>query len=329
MISVVIPLYNKADYIGKCLNSVLDQTFREFELIIIDDGSTDDSVEIVNNILSGKKINTDQRLLNPPLGGLKIISQENSGVSTARNNGVKITKYDYIAFLDADDWWDSGFLEEMQILISSYPDAALYGCNYFYVKNGKNKIEDKGLPANFKKGYIDYIKVYGSKLTVPINCSFVVVQKAAFYDVGKFNPILKFGEDFDLWIRLALKYRVAYNNAPLAYSNQDIEIKQRAVGNLHNPKSHVLWNIGYLSEKEQINQDLKKLLDNLRVYSLFPYFINNQYRSYTKQELQKVNWEQQPVSIIRKYKLPIIYLKFLWIIKRLGSEMKHYFKKIL
>ena len=94
-----MPLYNKQDYILKCVSSILSQTYSQFELIVINDGSTDNSLSEIDKL-------TDQRL--------RIISQANAGVSTARNNGVKEARYDYIAFIDADDWWDKNFLEEMK-----------------------------------------------------------------------------------------------------------------------------------------------------------------------------------------------------------------------
>ena len=95
MFTVVIPLYNKANYIEKAINSVLNQTFTEFEIIVVNDGSTDESLEKIGHFKDAR---------------LKIINQENAGVSTARNNGVKEAKYDYVAFLVADDWWDEHFL---------------------------------------------------------------------------------------------------------------------------------------------------------------------------------------------------------------------------
>ena len=136
MFSVVIPLYNKSAYIGKCIQSVLNQTFREFEIIIINDGSTDDGFEQVHRIFNSIRENTAQESnlrynnLEPFLKitysipntmhdiKITLINQKNSGVSTARNNGVKTAFYDYIAFLDADDWWESNYLEEMKYLIA-------------------------------------------------------------------------------------------------------------------------------------------------------------------------------------------------------------------
>jgi glycosyltransferase involved in cell wall biosynthesis len=116
--SIIIPLYNKAPYIAKAIQSVASQTFQEFELIVIDDGSTDDSYSIARQMLDA---------LNPPLGGWGAVHQENQGVSTTRNNGVKLAKFPYICFLDADDWWEPTFLEEMKVLIDAFPEAGIYG----------------------------------------------------------------------------------------------------------------------------------------------------------------------------------------------------------
>ena len=116
--SVVIPLYNKAPYVKKALESVFAQTFRDFELIVVDDGSTDDSLNVAKEVLDASGIYH------------QLIHQDNAGVSTARNNGVASSNGDYICFLDADDWWAPNFLERMDWLIKEYPEAGIYGVNY-------------------------------------------------------------------------------------------------------------------------------------------------------------------------------------------------------
>ena len=123
--SIIIPLYNKAPYIQKALESVFAQTFQDFELIVVDDGSKDSSYETAKSILARAKVN------------YQLIHQENTGVSTARDNGVAASHGDYLCFLDADDWWAPTFLEKMDCLIRDYPDAGIYGTNYYYVKNGR------------------------------------------------------------------------------------------------------------------------------------------------------------------------------------------------
>ena len=97
MFSVIIPLYNKSHTIERALKSVLNQTYKNFEAIIVDDGSTDNGIEIVNKYTSDARI--------------KILKQKNQGVSIARNEGVKNSLYQYIAFLDADDEWEKDYLE--------------------------------------------------------------------------------------------------------------------------------------------------------------------------------------------------------------------------
>ena len=111
--SVIIPLYNKAPYVRKTVESVLRQTFDDYELVIIDNGSNDGSSEIVASF-------TDPRI--------RIVRlEENVGVSNARNKGVSLSSSPYITFLDADDWWEPTFLEEMARLIERHPDAGIYG----------------------------------------------------------------------------------------------------------------------------------------------------------------------------------------------------------
>lgn len=309
MFSIVIPLYNKARYIEKAIESVLRQTFQDFELIIVNDGSTDDSLEKAAGF-------DDNRL--------KIIDQTNAGVSTARNNGVKQARFEYVAFLDADDWWDERFLEEMKILITQFPEAGLYGSSYFIVRNGMKTPAQVGVAADFDAGYIDYFGVYARTFWVPINCSFVVVKKSVFEQENGFRSHLKFGEDLDLWIRIALTHKVGYVNKHVAYSNQDAETANRALGTSRHWKKaeHVIFNLDYLAEQETNHPALKALLDGLRVRSLVDYYLNEWYPKEVRQIMGGIDFGVQPplYRFIYQWPQPIVVGYFRT--KQIGSFLK-------
>lgn len=304
MFSIIVPLYNKAPYIEKTINSIFSQVFKAFELIVVDDGSTDDSFTQLQ-VISYKLQEEDPSQFRK----LKIIQQSNQGVSVARNNGVKAAKYDYIAFLDADDWWAPSYLEEIARLIREYPKAGIYACSYFKVKQGKFISAQIGVSSDFEKGSIDYFEAYSKSLWMPVWTGAAVVPRNAFNKIGGFKINLSLGEDFDLWLRIALSYQVVLLNRPLAFYNQDVDLSKRAIGRLHNPKSHILFNLDCFEKEALNNNKLKQLLDNLRTYGLFPYYLSREYRPNAKYELKKVNWKKQPRSMIRKYKMPITLLK--------------------
>ena len=311
MISVVIPLYNKSDYIAKAIHCVLDQTYRKFEIIVVNDGSTDNSLEVASELKEKSTV------------PFIIENQENAGVSAARNRGVELAGYNHIAFLDSDDWWDERFLGKMAELIKTYPEAALYGCNYYYVKNGRNRVLDKGLPEDFMHGIIDYPELYSRKFVVPFNCSFVAVQKKAFTQAGGFNENLRFAEDFDLWIRLSLSHKIAYLNEPLAYSNQDLQPGERALGGKKwHPDEHAIFNLSFLEKQEKENPPLKKLLDGLRVRSMLRYRLNGWYPKEVNKVLKKVDFSNQPRYYQRVYNWPLPVIQFYFWLKKKGSRIK-------
>jgi glycosyltransferase involved in cell wall biosynthesis len=333
MFSVIIPLYNKSAYIEKCLLSVLDQTFQQFEVIVVNDGSSDDSLEIVKSFIKRVK-NDELNLANwksqPERSNkIKIIDQKNSGVSIARNNGVNAAKYDYIAFLDADDWWDSHFLDEMKSLIQEFPDAGIYGSLYYCIKNKRLTRSVNHEPEGFK-GYIDYFKAYNFKKWMPLNSSTVLLPKKVFYEFDGFKASLKFAEDFDLWLRIALKYKIGYLNKPLSFYNQDVVISQRAVGSslLYKPSDHVIFNLDYLIEEEKRNSELKKLLDYLRVNSLIDYRLSGKYIRETSIELAKVDFTKQPAYYKRIYSYPTFLVKGYFSLLKKGSRLKQYLLKL-
>lgn len=296
MFSVIIPLYNKAPYIAKAIESVLGQTYRDFEVIVIDDGSTDQSLEVAKTF-ENKSIT--------------IISQPNSGVSTARNNGVKLAKHPYICFLDADDWWHPTFLEEMKQLITDFPDAGIYGSGYYIVKNGKERIAPIGVPQGFERGIIDYCEVYAKTLCMPIWTGAVIVPKNIFDEEGGFKSQLKLGEDFDLWIRIILKHKAILVNKSLAYYNQDVDVNNRgvAVHKTYSPVNHFIFNLDYLYDNEKNNHRLKILLDKLRVYILLKYRMQRAFPKEYNAEIKKVDFSVQPLGVRLQYYLPVWFLK--------------------
>jgi glycosyltransferase involved in cell wall biosynthesis len=309
MFSVIIPLFNKASYVEKAVESVLRQTDSNFELIVVNDGSTDNSVEKLDRF-------TDNRL--------KLINQSNTGVSRARNNGVKHARFDYIAFLDADDWWHERFLEEMKSLITRFSKAGLYGSNYFVVKNGVNMPAQVGVEAGFEMGYINYFEVYARTFWVPLNCSFVVVKKSVFEQEKGFNEHLKFGEDLDLWIRIALTHKVGYVNKFLANSNQDAETTNRALGTdkFWSKTEHVTFNISHLADQEQTQPNLKTLLDGLRVRSLVAYRLNDWYPEEVRAIMSRVDLSAQPLFYRFVYRWPRPIINVYFRAKQYGSYLK-------
>jgi len=326
MFSVIIPLYNKASYIEKALKSVLNQSFHDFEVIIVNDGSTDNGVLIVDYFL--RKLQQEGN--HSVKEHVRIINQPNMGVAMARNNGVNAAKYDLIAFLDADDWWHKHYLAEMKQLIDAYPDAALYGASYYQVKQGRRTKAPIGVESHFKAGYIDYCNVYAKTLCMPVWTSAAVICKKVFLEENGFKPNLKLGEDFDLWVRVALHHQVAFLNKPLAYYNHDVDRVSRGVSTkLYLPEEHYIFNLGYLESYERINEPLKNLLDALRVYVLLPYYLNLSTRDAALHELAKVDWAHQPLKERIRYRSPIGLLQIQQRVMQLGSMAKQAIKRVV
>jgi glycosyltransferase involved in cell wall biosynthesis len=197
--SVVIPLYNKTSHIHRTINSVLSQTHPNFEIIVVDDGSTDNGVEIVSSI-------QDERI--------RIIHQQNAGVSMARNRGIQEAKYDVIAFLDADDEWLPNFLEEIGELYREYPECGIYATFYkIILSNGTVECQAlKGAHRRSRRGIIkDIFTTYHNYF--PFTSSSVMVPKDVLEKVGGFPSGIKFGEDRITWIKIALSSPIAFSSS--------------------------------------------------------------------------------------------------------------------
>jgi len=297
--------------VAKAIQSVLAQTFTDYELIIMDDGSKDDSFSIALRAVEGR-------------GNCHLYRQKNAGVSMARNNGVALSQGKFLCFLDADDWWKPTFLEEMSKLIEEYPDAGVYSTSYTIVNETKHKtrVAPIGVEVGFEKGYINYCQVYARTMAMPLTSISVAIPRLVFDEMEGFPQGIKLGEDFLLWIHIALKHKVALLNKPLAYYNQDVDVANRGTNHLYNPKEHMLWNLTDLEPLEETNEDYKQLIDNLRVHSLMPYFMSEQYHVFAQMELAKVNWSKQNAKWGKLYNLPLGILRIRSKVWKLGSLMK-------
>lgn len=242
-ISVVIPLYNKEKHIGASLKSVLDQSYQPYEIIIINDGSSDKSLDIVSNFTHPT---------------IKIHSQKNTGVAAARNLGIQLSRSNYIAFLDADDIWHKDFLLHIKEAVEEFPEHKIYASAIVF-EVSKN-IKHTASYTEIKKKPIQILSYFTSSLKHSLlYSSSIVVHKSIFDQLGYFNPKLKTGEDTDMWIRMGLKNDVVFISKPLSLYRYTSNSLSRAKLNFNthlNPDTYL--------EQEVHRPDLHKFLNNLR-----------------------------------------------------------------
>lgn len=211
-ISVVIPLFNKEETIHRALMSVMEQSELPSEIIVVNDGSTDGSEQVVSG-------------LNHPL--VQLINQENAGVSAARNTGIAAAKYEWIAFLDADDFWKSNFIHEIVTFIQSNPHLKAVGTNYFFQEKDKCTINPlKRLHEIKHNTIIDYFNLaaYNSP---PIWTGAVCVKRSLLLKLKGFNEQISSGEDLLLWATIASNTSWGYINKPLSVYNKETATKRR------------------------------------------------------------------------------------------------------
>lgn len=192
-VSVIIPTYNRSEFIKKSVDSVIEQTFKDFELIIIDDGSKDKTSEII----SGYK------------NKVIYFYQENKGPAAARNKGIALSKGLYIAFLDSDDTWDKNKLQIQIRQMENNPEFPISHTQEIWYRNGKILNQ-----KNIHKKYNGYIFERCLPLCA-VGMSTIVAKKEIFEKVGFFDESLPCCEDYDLWLRASIKYPFLLIDKPL------------------------------------------------------------------------------------------------------------------
>lgn len=207
--SVVIPLFNKQYSVIRAIESVLAQTYDSFELVIINDGSTDLSRNSCLPFLNNNKV--------------RLIDQSNSGVAAARNNGVLASKYEYICFLDADDEWRPDFLGRIANLFEKFPEISFCAMKRRVfseksVLDVSREIETSDSARVVKDFYMAY-----ARSSALVHSSSVAVRKSALLQVGLFPVGAKTGEDVYLWLRLGAIGKFAFDSKTGAFLHHDAE----------------------------------------------------------------------------------------------------------
>lgn len=286
-ISIIIPLYNSAKTIGRTLDSILCQTFSDFEVIIVNDGSTDDGVPFV------KKNYNDSRI--------KIISQGNRGVSAARNHGAREAKGEFLVFQDADDLWTKFHLADLVDLYNRYPNAGIYSTAHrdlYATFSASYTVKSNNSEGFFLIDYFRYAKDY----TIFIHGSTVLFKKNIFDRVGGFDETIPVGEDLDLWARILFTRDLAFCNKISSFyvkTNANSASSNSKIRNVHVTVLETIYNLKRNSDipdekyKNVIEFGKAVFLMKLngliaRGYRDFPYFYEVNYGDFFAPEYKKI-----------------------------------------
>tara|TARA_B110001450_G_C17635187_1_gene486878 strand:+ start:204 stop:1139 length:936 start_codon:yes stop_codon:yes gene_type:complete len=307
--SIIIPLYNKEDFIKNTLNSVLKQSFKKFEVIIVDDASTDLSLNIIEEF-------TDKRI--------KIIKhQQNRGLSASRNTGIKNSKTDYLAFLDADDLWKPDYLNKIKSLITKYPKAHLFATKYdVMLKNNKiieydfiiDNFNKEGIISNFFDNNLNQSIFYPSCLSV---------NKIVFESIGGYNESISYSEDIDFNIRSQSKFLMAYSDEALVtyLRVSENQITQQGL------KGKTIPDYDFYEEKFKGNHSIKKYLDFQRYVKAKAYRISGDKKNYQKifSKIDHKNLTTKQLILLR-FPIPLLKLvsKSKLFLLKLGIEVNSY-----
>ncbi len=299
--SVVISVYNKAEYIQKTISSVLNQSFEDFELIVINDGSTDTSEQLIN-------IFKDKRL--------RLITTQNQGASNARNTGIREASSNYIALLDGDDLWDTDYLKTIHEAIIKYPKIKVFASAL------AQKYKSKVIPVNYnftQESLFEVHDYFKSSLKYSLlSSSSIVFNKAILSEIGDFDASIASGQDTDLWIRIGLNFEIVFANKILAfYRHVPNSLSNTTASPERKPK------FDKFLDEEKDNIYLKKFIDRNRYAMAILSKLNNndEYSSYYISNLNTKNISLIQLILLKSPKwLLVLLLK----IKSLKGEKTYY-----
>lgn len=292
MISVVIPLYNKAQSIRKTLDSVLAQTYKDFEIVVVDDGSTDESANIAEAMLRECKV------YGVECRG-KVIRKVNGGVSSARNIGIMEAKGEYIAFLDGDDLWGRDYLKVSAKLIEEFPNAGIYGSASGLVIN--DVLTDETILYVGHRGWIENPWIVGP----PFSTSATIVDKKVFDVIGLFDERMTHGEDLDMWWRIVLKYPCVYEDVVHSYYRVDAE--NSLMSKPIPLETHLPNFIDKYTVERANSETFRKFFDKEMIYRLYPYLFDKKNRKKAKELALQLDYSMQKMSMRLRIQFPHLY----------------------
>lgn len=274
MFSVVIPLYNKEQYICRAVDSVLNQTYEQFELIVVDDGSTDRSAELVENI-------KDDRV--------RVIRQDNQGEGPARNSGVLAASNHWVAFLDADDAWLPDHLREISNIINRFDKVAMVSTSCIETNDSSKKVNiDNNLDANIR--IINYF-IEAAKDIGIVNSTSVAIKKEVFEEVGGFSNF-RAGTDLEYWARVALKYSVAKSNRITCCYYRNTGGVMEELSRISHPTEHMIQRLNDLSPSVSYLLSVAKKQPNILKRHDVVTYINSRLYSAMRQSLYAKHIEE-------------------------------------
>lgn len=288
MFSVVIPLFNKEKSVPDTIRSVLEQTWSDFELIIINDGSTDTSREKAARF-------SDPRI--------QIIDQENLGVSAARNAGIRVSSNPYIAFMDGDDIWEPNYLETQKELIKDFPNSGMWGIGMGVLRKNQKYPFYHGLP----RGYRGLIKNYFTmeKKGMLFRPSGTVVCKNVFNSIGLFDERIGYGEDLDIIYRILFQYQPAFYNMNISYYRTDAE---NSITNKSKPiHTRFFYFIDKYKKHRVEDKNFRIYFDRVILAYMYEYRLTNEYKEEVGQILEKIDFSHQNFRWRLVYSFPGLY----------------------
>ncbi|AOC93554.1 Putative glycosyltransferase EpsH [Flavobacterium anhuiense] len=285
--SIIIPLYNKENFIANTIQRVFDQTFQNFEIIVVNDGSTDKS---------------EEKLLQFKDSRIHYFSKKNEGASAARNYGIEKASAHFITFLDADDYWYPTFLETMFTNISKLPDQKVFSAAIEFETSKKVISAQYSISkTNDEFEIVNYFKASLKETVLCTSCA--VFHQSVFAEIGNFDTKIKSGQDTDLWIRIGLVFPVVFSWKILARYVYDPKSLSKNK-NLMKEK----MDFSKFEESEQTNPDLKYFLDLNRFSLAIKGKLAGEtalfYKYYNSIDLKKIRWKKRfllrlPAFILR------------------------------
>lgn len=290
--SIIIPVFNKEKFIDKTLKSVLGQTYTDYEIIIINDGSTDNSETIIRTF-------QDDRI--------HYFSKVNQGVAIARNFGIDKAQGEYICFLDADDFWYPDFLKTMHFYIQKLPEQKVFACAI------EVETKNKSFSPNYsiaKKDNFEIVNFFdASQKECVLWTSSVAIHKSVLATVGSFDPKIKKSEDTELWMRIGLQYPIVFIWRVLAKYVYDESSISRSWNYYFEPYT---FNKYALLEKQ--NPKLKRYIDLNRFSAVIKCHLTGNLKTaneiYSQIDLKNMSWKKSilmrlPASLLKS----LIYFK--------------------